>query len=160
MTAFPVRATNRAILPVLWRTPLQGRFTPPTVKQHLAAIRMLFDWLVTGQVIAANPAHAVRGPKYVVKKGKTPILDAAETRALTVRLDAKTSAMGGCRHTEGGAVISCSTQTCSLSPIYGARHFAPTWIAQSDSPVAMPGWQICDRTVVSSALRLGPRQSP
>ena len=33
----------------------------PTVKQHLAAIRMLFDWLVTGQVVAANPAHAVRG---------------------------------------------------------------------------------------------------
>ena len=29
----------------------------PTVKQHLAAIRMLFDWLVTGQVIATNPAH-------------------------------------------------------------------------------------------------------
>ena len=39
----------------------------PTVKQHLAAIRMLFDWLVTGQVVATNPAHAVRGPKHVVK---------------------------------------------------------------------------------------------
>ena len=34
----------------------------PTVKQHLAAIRMLFDWLVVGQVLAINPAHAVRGP--------------------------------------------------------------------------------------------------
>ena len=61
---------------------LQGQFTPPTVKQHLAAIRMLFDWLVTGQVIETNPAHAVRGPKYVVKKGKTPVLDAGEARAL------------------------------------------------------------------------------
>ena len=27
----------------------------PTVKQHLAAIRMLFDWLVTGQVIPRTP---------------------------------------------------------------------------------------------------------
>jgi hypothetical protein len=36
-------------------------FEKPTVKQHLAAIRMLFDWLVTGQVVATNPAHAVRG---------------------------------------------------------------------------------------------------
>ena len=42
-------------------------FEKPTVKQHLAAIRMLFDWLVTGQVVATNPAHAVRGPKHVVK---------------------------------------------------------------------------------------------
>jgi site-specific recombinase XerD len=33
----------------------------PTIKQHLAAIRMLFDWLVVGQVLALNPAHAVRG---------------------------------------------------------------------------------------------------
>jgi hypothetical protein len=35
-----------------------------TVKQHLAAIRMLFDWLVTGRIIDVNPAHAVRDPKY------------------------------------------------------------------------------------------------
>jgi integrase/recombinase XerD len=41
----------------------------PSVKQHLAALRMLFDWLVTGQVIPINPAHAVRGPRHSVKKG-------------------------------------------------------------------------------------------
>ena len=46
----------------------------PTVKQHLAAIRMLFDWLVVRQVLAMNPAAAVRGPRHVVKKGKTPVL--------------------------------------------------------------------------------------
>ena len=54
----------------------------PTVKQHLAAIRMLFDYLVTGQVIPVNPAHAVRGPKYVVKRGKTPVLTADQARTL------------------------------------------------------------------------------
>jgi site-specific recombinase XerD len=54
----------------------------PTVKQQLATIRMLFDWLVTGQVVPVNPAHAVRGPKHVVTKGKTPVLSAEETRAL------------------------------------------------------------------------------
>ena len=54
----------------------------PTVKQHLAAIRMLFDWLVTGQIIPMNPAHAVRGPKHSVKKGKTSVLSADEMRAL------------------------------------------------------------------------------
>jgi site-specific recombinase XerD len=61
---------------------LQGQFSPPTVKQHLAALRMLFDWLVTGHIMETNPAHAVRGPKYVVKKGKTPVLTAEEARAL------------------------------------------------------------------------------
>ena len=61
---------------------LQGQFSPPTVKLHLTALRVLFDWLVTGHVIDVNPAHAVRGPKYVVKKGKTPVLAADEARAL------------------------------------------------------------------------------
>jgi len=50
----------------------------PTVKQHLAAIRMLFDWLVTGHIVSVNPAWSVRGPRHVVKKGKTPVLTAAE----------------------------------------------------------------------------------
>jgi integrase/recombinase XerD len=57
-------------------------FEKPTVKQHLAAIRMLFDWLVTGQVVATNPAHSVRGPKHVVKTGKTTVLDAEQARKL------------------------------------------------------------------------------
>ena len=60
----------------------EGHVAKPTVKQHLAAIRMLFDWLVTGHIIDVNPAHAVRGPKYVVKKGKTPVLTAVEAREL------------------------------------------------------------------------------
>src|SRR5580704_11625599 len=54
----------------------------PTIKQHLAALRMLFDWLVVSQVIPVNPAHAVRGPKHSVRKGKTPVLAAEEARAL------------------------------------------------------------------------------
>ena len=61
---------------------LQKDYAKPSVKQQLATIRMLFDWLVTGQVIPVNPAHAVRGPKHVVKTGKTPVLTADETRAL------------------------------------------------------------------------------
>jgi site-specific recombinase XerD len=56
--------------------------SPPSVKQHLAAIRMLFDWLVVSQVIPMNPAAAVRGPKYVVKRGKTPVLSPDQARKL------------------------------------------------------------------------------
>jgi site-specific recombinase XerD len=54
----------------------------PSVKLQLAAIRMLFDWLVIGQIIPMNPAAAVRGPKHSVKKGKTPVLSADEARTL------------------------------------------------------------------------------
>lgn len=54
----------------------------PTIKQHLAALRMLFDWLVTGQIIPLNPAASVRGPKHIVKKGKTPVLAADQARTL------------------------------------------------------------------------------
>ncbi len=52
----------------------------PTVKQHLAAIRMLFDYLVTGQALPMNPAAPVRGPKHVVRKGTTPVLTPEEAR--------------------------------------------------------------------------------
>ena len=69
---------------------LQQSMSKPTVKQHLAAIRMLFDWLVIGQVLATNPAHAVRGPKHVVKRGKTPVLTAEEARALLDSIDTST----------------------------------------------------------------------
>ena len=69
--------------------------SPPTVKQHLAAVRMLFDWLVTGQVLAMNPAASVRGPKHVVKRGKTPVLDADQARQLLDSID--TTKLSGLR---------------------------------------------------------------
>ena len=53
----------------------------PSVKQRLAALRHLFDWLVNGQVVPVNPAHTVRGPRHVVTSGQTPVLDPAEARA-------------------------------------------------------------------------------
>jgi site-specific recombinase XerD len=69
---------------------MQSGFEKPSVKQHLAAIRMLFDWLVTGQVVATNPAHSVRGPKHVVKTGKTTVLDADQARKLLDSIDVST----------------------------------------------------------------------
>jgi len=62
-----------------WQT---KRVSAPSVKQRLAAIRHLFDWLVTGQVVPVNPAASVRGPQHIVRHGKTPVLEAAEARTL------------------------------------------------------------------------------
>src|SRR5271157_4285327 len=64
----------------------------PTVKQRLAAIRHLFDWLVTGQVMPVNPASSVRGPSHSVKRGKTPVLDPSEARSLLDSIDVTTPA--------------------------------------------------------------------
>lgn len=62
----------------------------PSVKQHLAAIRVLYDWMIVGQVVETNPAQAVRGPKHVVKKGKTSVLSLEEARDLLKSIDAGT----------------------------------------------------------------------
>ena len=74
---------------------LQETKSAPSVKQHLAAIRMVFDFLVVGQVLPMNPASSVRGPRYVVKRGKTPVLKSEQARQL---IDAiKTSTIVGLR---------------------------------------------------------------
>lgn len=71
---------------------LGRRLSEPSVKRHLAALRMLFDYLVLGQVVPFNPVAAVRGPRYVLKTGKTPVLDGGEVRQLFAALPTDTVA--------------------------------------------------------------------
>jgi site-specific recombinase XerC len=77
---------------VTWIEAGTRELAAPSVKQRLAAIRHLFDWLVTGQVLPGNPAASVRGPRHVVKSGKTPVLDPSEARALLDSIDVATHA--------------------------------------------------------------------
>ena len=69
---------------------MQRGYRAPTIKQHLAAIRRLFDWLVIGQVVPVNQATSVRGPTHVVKTGKTPVLQPADARLLLDTIDTST----------------------------------------------------------------------
>lgn len=62
----------------------------PSIKQHLAAVRMLLDYFVTGGIIPMNPAGSVRGPRYVIKRGKTPVLLAEEARELLDSIETNT----------------------------------------------------------------------
>jgi integrase/recombinase XerC len=78
-----------------WIETLSREVSAPTVKQKLAALRHLFDWLVIGQVVPVNPAGSVRGPKHSARKGRTPILEPAEARKLLDRIDLTTP--GGLR---------------------------------------------------------------
>lgn len=79
-----------AIRPVLVAAYIEQRAKesqPQSVKQELAAVRMLFDWLVIGQVVPMNPASAVRGPRYSIKKGKTPVLARDDAKHLLQSID-------------------------------------------------------------------------
>lgn len=64
----------------------------PTAKLRLAALRHLFDWLVTGGVLPVNPGAAVCGPRHQVRFSKTPALEPAEAWALLESIDVITSA--------------------------------------------------------------------
>ncbi|MGQ9366609.1 site-specific integrase [Azospirillum sp. ST 5-10] len=113
----------------------------PTVKQRLAAVRHLFDWPVTGQVVAVNPAAPVRGPRHVVRVDKTPVLDVAEAWVL---LDATDPTIpGGCRG--GGWRRSAPTPWCAAArpPPASPRRPAAAASAPAASPPARPtaaGW--------------------
>src|SRR5271166_4805510 len=70
----------------------------PSVKQRLAAIRHLFDWLVTGQVVPVNPAGSVRGPRHVATSRQTPVLDPAKrARRSTASMSRRTPACATAR---------------------------------------------------------------
>jgi len=56
--------------------------TAPSIKQHLAALRGLFNWLVIKQVVPENPALHVKGPKFSRQVGVTPIMQAEQVRHL------------------------------------------------------------------------------
>jgi integrase/recombinase XerC len=75
-----------------WIEMRERQVSAPSVKQELAALRHLFDWLVIGQVAPVNPAASVRGPRHVVRVGKTPVLEPAEARALLDAIDVSTPA--------------------------------------------------------------------
>jgi site-specific recombinase XerD len=85
---------------------LGRRMSAPSVKQHLAWIRMLFDWRVTGQVVPLNPAHSVRGPRHSASKGVTPVLSSEEATALLKGM--KISSVVGLRDR---AIIAVMTYT-------------------------------------------------
>lgn len=73
-----------------WIEEIGRAVSVPTVKQRLAGIRHLFDWLVRTQVVPQSPAISVRGPAYSVRRGKTPVLDPLEARELIDAIDVST----------------------------------------------------------------------
>ena len=126
-------ATIRPFDVAAWVEALQQDHSAPGVKQQLAAVRMLFDWLVTGQVVPANPAAAVRGPKHVIKTGKTPVLDGTEWRRLLDAIPTDTV-----RDLRDRALISTLTYSFArIGAALKARRFA-RW-NEAAAPVTLHG---------------------
>jgi len=73
-----------------WIEKLGREVSVSAVKQRLAGVRHLFDWLVVDQIVPVNPAASVRGPSSSVRRGKTPVLDPRETRRLLDAIDVAT----------------------------------------------------------------------
>ncbi|MGE3424730.1 MAG: tyrosine-type recombinase/integrase [Dehalococcoidia bacterium] len=67
----------------------------PTVKQHLAALTELYNFLVSEQIVETNPFGAVKRPKYRVQRGKTPYLGEKDAIAFLESID--TSTLSGIR---------------------------------------------------------------
>jgi site-specific recombinase XerD len=86
----PSIAAVRPVHVAAWIEASTLELAAASVKQRLAAIRHLFDWLVTGQVVPVNPAGSVRGPRHVITAGQTPVLDPSEARALLDSIDVAT----------------------------------------------------------------------
>jgi hypothetical protein len=84
---------------------------------------MLFDWLVTGEVLPMSPAAAVRGPKHVVRTGKKPVLEGAEWRTLLDRIPSVTL-----RDLRDRALIA--TLTYSIAGQSGLERFLILFAAQ------------------------------
>src|SRR5260370_6391381 len=101
---------------------LGARMAKPSVKQHLAAVRQLFDYLVTGGILPSNPAGAVRGPKYVVKRGKTPVLSADQARQLLDSIDV--TELSGLRDRALIGVMVYSFARVSAPPTLPVQHYS------------------------------------
>lgn len=84
------RLTLREIRPVHVAVYVESRkadLSPPSIKQHLAGLRMLFNWMVVGQVLPSNPALFVKGPRFSRQVGVTPVLEAEQMRKLIDSID-------------------------------------------------------------------------
>jgi site-specific recombinase XerD len=60
---------------------------PTTIKQYMAALRMLFSWLVEKGVLPYNPAREVKTERYSRTEGKTPALSPDDMQRLFKSFD-------------------------------------------------------------------------
>jgi site-specific recombinase XerD len=58
-----------------------------TIKQHMAAIRMMLSWLTEKGILAINPAREVKTPQFSRTEGKTPAFSTEEVQKVLKAID-------------------------------------------------------------------------
>lgn len=111
-----------------------------SVKQHFAGIRHWLDWLTQKGVIPFNPASAVRGPRLVVREGKTPVLERAEAARLLASLDAEIAAAREAARKEGGEAASARAGVVALRD----RALISVMLFNVPRVSAVCGMNVCD----------------
>jgi hypothetical protein len=118
----------------------------PSVKQHLAAIRMLCDYPVVTGILRMNAAAAVRGPKHSAKRGKTPVLTGAEAKTFLEAMKTALSPTCGSRTTTrrgsaGGFGCTRKGASGTSSPRITSRRptSMPTWTPRGCVRIARAG---------------------
>lgn len=69
---------------------LGRELAPASVKQHLAAVRRFWRYLLTGGVVKADPTAPVKGPRIRRGEGKTPVLIEDDARAILAAIETDT----------------------------------------------------------------------
>jgi hypothetical protein len=112
---------------------IEGKpLTAPSIKQHLAALRGLFNWLVIKQVVPENPAMFVKGPKFSRTVGITPIMEAGQMRQLLDSIPITRKITVSKKH-GGGRRKSRTSRDCATAPS------SPSW--RTPSRASAPLWR-------------------
>jgi integrase/recombinase XerD len=99
-----------------------------TIKQHMAAIRMMFSWLTEKGILAINPAREVKTPKFSRTEGKTLAFSTEEVQKVLASID--TSHVVGLRD-ESGSKKKEARKRKFLSTISWKRFWMNTSKSQS-----------------------------
>src|SRR6202140_2375577 len=136
---------------------LQRQAAPPTVKQHMAAIRMLFSWLTEKGVLAMNPAREVKTERFSRTEGKTPafvegevqtLLDAVETSTHTGLRDRALLGVLAYTFARIGAVVNLKVEDYYPSGKRFLLRFKEKGGKEKELPV-VPGLNRKDRQVIA-----------
>src|ERR1700719_483079 len=147
---------------------LQRRAAAPTVKQHMAAIRMLFSWLTEKGVLAMNPAREVKTERFSRTEGKTPAFVEGEVQRLLGVIETSThtglrarALLGVLAYTFAriGAVINLKVEDCYPSGKRFLLRFKEKGGKEKELPVHPKLEELLDEYLKVTGLENEP-QSP
>jgi site-specific recombinase XerD len=125
--------------------------------QHLAVIRQLFAYLTTAGILEVDPAASVRGPGYVVKRGKTRVLSSEEARKLLDSIESNTLIGQRDRALIGTMVYSFARVGAAISMKVGDyfQHLKRWWLRlhEAASATKCPAIRVSRNTLMIGSVR-------